>query len=265
MNAIDSSNGKITLTCGQGTSCAWVNNAQILGDRFRTIADVKSVIVNVDRQGTPFLTVRFDVRVAPEAMLRQMAASLRQSVVPHVGGIHRAFQPVSAPAHSQAASCQTAMLAHAGNRPAASRFRNRIRKWIYGALALGSFGMAWVGLLVPGIPTVPFVILTAGFAAQADESLHRWLVNSRVIGPIMKDWEEKQAIRPEVRIQATVATFMIVAVTLLVTPSSVPVYTLIAVMLTFSLFVVWKLPVIQDDDDQKQVDTIPTIALATAV
>src|SRR3546814_20051788 len=65
---------------------------------------------------------------------------------------------------------------------------NRFR-WAWWLLAYASLGLGLVGVVVPGLPTVPFVLLSAYAAARGSERLHRWLLAHRVFGPMIVDWQ----------------------------------------------------------------------------
>jgi uncharacterized membrane protein YbaN (DUF454 family) len=240
-----------------------------LADLIRQIDDVFAVSLETDANGWPKLVVQFDRGVPVQVMLRKMADHLRASLDPDAavetarGNANVRTRAASPDVATSVTQCDV-VLPLDEIKPAFFT-RLRWRRFVYGPLAVGAFGMAWVGLVVPGIPTVPFVILAAAFAAGADEKLHRRMVNSRVLGPIMKDWEEHQAIRPEVRVHATVVTVLIVAITLMVTPGSPELYSLIFVMLAFSLFVIWKLPVIRDSQSTESSNPRSSFTLADAV
>ncbi len=68
-------------------------------------------------------------------------------------------------------------------------------------VGLASLALAAVGVLLPLIPTTPFVILAAFCFMKSSRRLHDWLVNHRVFGPIIVDWREHGAIsRPAKRV-----------------------------------------------------------------
>lgn len=54
--------------------------------------------------------------------------------------------------------------------------------------------LAIVGVFVPGLPTVPFLILTAWFAARGSEKLHSWLYAHPHLGRLLIDWEQRGAV-----------------------------------------------------------------------
>lgn len=57
------------------------------------------------------------------------------------------------------------------------------------ALALGA-----IGLFLPLLPTVPFLLLSALCFARASERLHAWLLSHPVFGPPIQNWNERGAI-----------------------------------------------------------------------
>ncbi|MFC3714593.1 YbaN family protein [Luteimonas soli] len=70
---------------------------------------------------------------------------------------------------------------------------NRFR-WAWWLLAYASLGLGLIGVVVPGLPTVPFVLLSAFAAARGSERLHRWLLAHRVFGPMIADWQAHGAV-----------------------------------------------------------------------
>lgn len=62
---------------------------------------------------------------------------------------------------------------------------------IGGFLALGLGG---VGIVLPLLPTVPFLILAAYCFARSDETLERWLVEHPTFGSHIRSWRERGAI-----------------------------------------------------------------------
>ena len=59
----------------------------------------------------------------------------------------------------------------------------------YLALALGV-----IGIVMPFLPTVPFVLLAAFCFARSSERLHRWLLSHPTFGPPIRNWQSSGAI-----------------------------------------------------------------------
>jgi len=50
--------------------------------------------------------------------------------------------------------------------------------------------IAIIGIFLPIMPTVPFLLLSAWFAARGSESLHQWLYAHPIFGQLLIDWEQ---------------------------------------------------------------------------
>lgn len=91
----------------------------------------------------------------------------------------------------------------------------RVRfRWAWWLLAYTSLGLGIVGIVVPGLPTVPFVLLSAFAAARGSERLHARLLAHRQFGPMIRDWQahgavSRRAKRLAVSMMAVCAVIMI--------------------------------------------------------
>ena len=65
------------------------------------------------------------------------------------------------------------------------------------ALALGA-----LGVILPVLPTTPFIILAAFAFGKSSPALAAWLENSRSFGPIIADWRAHGAIAPRYKVIA---------------------------------------------------------------
>ncbi|MET0071245.1 MAG: YbaN family protein [Candidatus Thiodiazotropha sp.] len=74
----------------------------------------------------------------------------------------------------------------------------------WGALLLAYLflALAVVGVILPGLPTVPFLLLSAWFAAKGSQRLHRWLYTHRHFGKLLIDWEQQKAISRSSKVMA---------------------------------------------------------------
>jgi len=61
-------------------------------------------------------------------------------------------------------------------------------------LAYLFLGLALIGVVLPGVPTVPFLLLAAWFSARGSERLNRWLYSHPTLGKMLIDWEEHGAV-----------------------------------------------------------------------
>ena len=75
-------------------------------------------------------------------------------------------------------------------------------------LAYLFLALAIVGVVLPGLPTVPFLLLAAWFSARGSERLHRWLYAHPHFGKLLIDWETQKAISRRTKV---VAVIMLIA------------------------------------------------------
>ena len=76
-------------------------------------------------------------------------------------------------------------------------------RWAWWLLAWASLALGVVGIVVPGLPTVPFVLLSAYAAARGSKRLHAWLLAHRRFGPMIRDWQARGAVSRRVKWLAT--------------------------------------------------------------
>jgi uncharacterized membrane protein YbaN (DUF454 family) len=80
----------------------------------------------------------------------------------------------------------------------------------YVLIGLGSLflGLGVLGVFLPVLPTTPFVLLAGACYARSSERLHQWLLDSRVFGPSIREWNETRSVGLRAK---TVAILLVVA------------------------------------------------------
>ncbi len=77
-------------------------------------------------------------------------------------------------------------------------------RWAWLVLAYVALGLGIVGIVVPGLPSTPFVLLAAFATARGSRRMHDWLRAHRTFGPTIRDWERDGAISRRVKWTATI-------------------------------------------------------------
>lgn len=65
---------------------------------------------------------------------------------------------------------------------------------IFILLGLSSLAIGFVGVFLPLLPTVPFMILAAFCFGRGSSRLERWLLDHRTFGPHIHSWRSERAI-----------------------------------------------------------------------
>jgi uncharacterized membrane protein YbaN (DUF454 family) len=68
----------------------------------------------------------------------------------------------------------------------------KIKKALWFSLGIFLVGIAYIGLITPGIPwSTPTVGAAICFAKSSDR-MHSWLYNHKTFGPFLRGWQEKR-------------------------------------------------------------------------
>lgn len=75
-----------------------------------------------------------------------------------------------------------------------------------------------IGIVVPLLPTVPFILLAAFCFARSSSRLHTWLMCHPWFADALRDWESKRAMRRGLKRKAYVATSISFAISIAIVP-----------------------------------------------
>jgi len=119
-----------------------------------------------------------------------------------------------------------------------SRLMRLVFLWLgFVALLLGA-----LGVVVPVLPTTPFILLAAACFARGSERFHRHLLAHRIAGPIVREWEEHRSMPPGVKAWAFALMVVSFGVSLLLVPSAWHRLMLLAIAAVLAFFL-WRVPV----------------------
>jgi uncharacterized membrane protein YbaN (DUF454 family) len=82
--------------------------------------------------------------------------------------------------------------------------------WLVSGLVATALGL--VGIVLPLLPTTPFLLLAAFCFARSSPALHDWIVHHPRLGPPLRDWRDHGAISRRAK-TAAVAMLAIALVT----------------------------------------------------
>lgn len=69
-----------------------------------------------------------------------------------------------------------------------------VSRWLYMGVGWLCFGIGAVGVVVPGLPTTPFMLLALGAFARGSPRLERWLLAHRRFGPALVAWRAHRVV-----------------------------------------------------------------------
>ena len=112
---------------------------------------------------------------------------------------------------------------------------SKIKQFLWKILGFLSLGMAYVGLITPGIPYSIFVVFAAYCFAKGSPVMHAWLYNHKIFGPFLTNWNTKRVFPTKMKF------FMLAMMTtsLIIMSFTVPVKGVVYTGMFMFLVAVW--------------------------
>lgn len=117
-----------------------------------------------------------------------------------------------------------------------------LRKVYYLVMASGSFTLTIVGFIVPGVPTVPFLMATSYYLVRSSPRLNEKLLRSRFFGPILEDLQYSGGLRPRNKAKLIGLTLFVGGVTILLTLPPLSLLLLISAISGLSIYAISRIP-----------------------
>ena len=67
-------------------------------------------------------------------------------------------------------------------------------KKLIALFGLISLGLGILGAFLPLLPTTPFILLSAALFAKSSDRLHHYLLEHKIFGPMIRDYNENKSI-----------------------------------------------------------------------
>jgi hypothetical protein len=98
-----------------------------------------------------------------------------------------------------------------------------------------------VGIVVPVLPTTPFLLIAAACYARSSDRLYAWLLGQPSLGRIVSEWRRSRSLPAGVKPRALVVVAVTFAVSILLVDSLAMRIALVAVALVLAWFL-WRIP-----------------------
>ena len=114
---------------------------------------------------------------------------------------------------------------------------------------VGYFVLAWlsllfgvIGIVLPLLPTTPFILLAAFGFSKSSEKFHQWLLSNTLFGPMIKDWEQYGIIPFKTKLIATFSASVMLAISFYFMNLSNVVMLMIVVSMLLVFAFIWSRP-----------------------
>ncbi|MDZ4094754.1 MAG: YbaN family protein [Paracoccaceae bacterium] len=88
-------------------------------------------------------------------------------------------------------------------------------QWLWAAFGILALAFGIVGIVLPLLPTVPFLLLAAFCFARSSERLHDWLLKHPLLGPPIERWNRSGAIARRAKVFASGSMLLVFSISLL--------------------------------------------------
>ena len=99
-----------------------------------------------------------------------------------------------------------------------------------------------LGIVLPGLPTTPFVLVASYCLLRSSPRLHARLLESRLFGDVLRDWHLHRGIRRHVRYKATAVIVLVLGASLVLTSLPLAAKLIILAVALCGITYVWRLP-----------------------
>jgi hypothetical protein len=97
--------------------------------------------------------------------------------------------------------------------------RSRLVRLAFAVIGTVALAIGVLGIILPILPTTPFLLLAAACYARASTRLYGWLLGQSALGPIITRWRESGSLAPGVKVRAIVIVVVTFAVSIILVDS----------------------------------------------
>jgi len=114
-----------------------------------------------------------------------------------------------------------------------------------------SLGLGLVGIIVPGLPTTPFFLLSAGLYLRSSEKLYKRLLSTKWIGPYIIKYKTNKGLTKRSKTIAIITMWFMIALSGFVFINSLPARTALLIAGLIGTYVMgFIIPTVLISDDK---------------
>ena len=91
---------------------------------------------------------------------------------------------------------------------------NRVIRALWTAGGTIFLGLGIIGIILPVLPTTPFLLLAAYCYLRGSERMHRWLLGNKWFGEYIKNYQEKRGIPLKIKVWAISFLWITIAISI---------------------------------------------------
>jgi uncharacterized protein len=126
-----------------------------------------------------------------------------------------------------------------------------VQRGFFALFGLLCVAVGFVGFVTPGLPGTVFLLIALWAFRKSSSRLEAWLLNNKLVGPTLRDWEQSKSIKLSTKIVAIAVIWLSIGFTIyristkppfqisntgLTLPKEVPMVLLAVTMLTLTWY-----------------------------
>ena len=101
--------------------------------------------------------------------------------------------------------------------------------------------LAVIGVLIPILPTTPFLILALALFAKSSPKFHQMLLDHPWFGSLLRQWEKNRTVSRRIKIRASVLIALSFSVSIAVLQDNPLLQTMLILLAIICLYYIWRL------------------------
>lgn len=118
---------------------------------------------------------------------------------------------------------------------------DRLKRACFFVLGWLCLGMAYIGVIMPGIPFSIFLVSAAYCFARSSQRMHDWIMNHKLFGPFLQNWGQRRIFPQKGKYLMAIVMSTTVAFTAYSTMNPVAVVGTAVVMIIVATWA-WRFP-----------------------
>lgn len=98
-----------------------------------------------------------------------------------------------------------------------------------------------IGIVLPILPTTPFLLLALWLFANSSPRFHQMLLNNRWFGVTLKQWEASKTVTRQIKIRASLLLLFSFSISIILLLGKLKLQVMLAVIGIVFLVFIWKL------------------------
>ncbi len=119
--------------------------------------------------------------------------------------------------------------------------RKIIQNHLFIILGWLCIALGMLGIILPLLPTTPFMILALVLFSKSSPRFHQMLLNNAKVGPVLREWEEKKVLSRKIKYRATFLIIISFSITLVIYSDNLHIQLYLLGLALILLFLIWRI------------------------